>query len=76
MLFFSRLEKKENNRAKRREGVAKEKGEESDPDVCGEIEERKSFGQHGALHHVLLFLHRGENLAQEAIKMLWARKSF
>lgn len=60
-MVFSRLEKKENNRAKHGEDVAKEKGEESDPDVCGEVEERKSFGQHRALHCVLLFLHQGEN---------------
>lgn len=56
--------------------MAKERGEESDPEMCSELEERKSFGQHGALHHVLLFLHRGESLAQEVIKMLWVRKSF
>lgn len=55
MLFFSRLEKKENNRAKVGEDVAKEKGEESDPDVRGEVEERKSIGQHGALHCFFFF---------------------
>lgn len=57
MLAFSRLEKKENSRAKHREDVAKEKGEESYPDVYGEVEERKSFQQHRALHFVLLFIH-------------------
>lgn len=49
MLDFSRNEKKGNNCAKCREDVAKEKGEEKNPGVCGEAEERKSFGQHRAL---------------------------
>lgn len=49
MLDFSRNEKKGNNCAKCGEDVAKEKGEENNPGVCGEAEERKSFGQHRAL---------------------------
>lgn len=49
MLDFSRNEKKGNNCAKCGEDVAKEKGEENNPGVCGEAEEGKSFGQHRAL---------------------------
>lgn len=43
------MKKKGNNSAKCREDVAKEKGEENNPGVCSEAEERKSFGQHREL---------------------------
>jgi len=49
MLVFCRLEKKANNLPEHGD-VAKKKGEERNLRVCGEAEERKSFGQHRALH--------------------------
>lgn len=79
MLDFSRQGNKNigNNRAKRRD-VAKEKGEENKKKVlvCAmRLRRGNSLGSTGHFDH-FPSLHRGENLGQEAIKLLQAKKSF
>lgn len=55
--------------------MAKKKGEESDPDVCSEVEERKSIGQHRALHCFFFFTEE-KILLERQLKSYRQRKAF